>query len=73
MVVIDIVFWDIKGKVFDVLVYDFFGGWVCEKVLSYCYLWGSMFEEMLVLVKVYVDLGWKVLCWELIYGDDMIM
>lgn len=25
------------------------------------------------MVKEYVVMGWKVLCWELSYGEDMIM
>lgn len=43
---IDMVFWDIIGKCFDVFIYQFMGGFICDKV----YVYGIFSEKIGVKV-----------------------
>lgn len=73
MAAIDIALWDIKGKKLDVPVYELLGGKTRDKVLTYCHLHGQTPEETLSQAKTKVAEGWKVLRFEVCYGEDLLM
>lgn len=45
--VVDMVLWDIKVKVVNMLLYQLFGGVLCEGVMVYCYIIGYIIDDVL--------------------------
>lgn len=62
ILVVDMVLWDIKVKVVNMLFYQLFGGVFCEGVMVYCYIIGYSIDEVLDDYVCYQELGFKVIC-----------
>lgn len=79
IVVIDVVLWDIKVKVVNMLLYQLFGGVSCIRMFSYSYVVGEMIEEIVEKVVEFIECGFKVVCVQsgifgmlVIYGVDKV-
>lgn len=71
--VIDMVFWDIKGKLVNMLFYDLFGGKFCDGVMVYVYVIGVDLFDLMDFVVFYVEQGYKVVCVQCgIFGMFMV-
>ena len=60
---IDIALWDIKGKAFDMPLYQLLGGPVRDKVVCYPHTQGRSTEELIDNCKRVVDEGWRFVRW----------
>lgn len=71
---IDIALWDIKGKAFDTPVYNLFGGYTRDRLLTYNHLHGATKDELVDAALKAKEEGWKAMRFEPVYnGETMVL